>query len=202
MPFAKSVANAGGYRKRMTEYQLTFADRKTLALSIKKDLSVVVRAPFGVPKHQIDRFVLKHSTWIEQHLEARKAWMLAEHSLSQEQITSIKQFAANVMREKTHRFSEKMGVYPTGISITDAATRFGSCSAKNRICFSWRLLLYPEMAVDYVVVHELAHIRHKNHGKAFYAKVAQIMPDYRQSAALLKRPPSISDGMCAAILVQ
>ena len=79
-----------------------------------------------------------------------------------------------------------MGLHPTGLRITSARTRFGSCSAKNSICFSWRLMQYPDAAVDYVVVHELAHIREKNHGRAFYALVEQFLPDWRERRALLK----------------
>ena len=79
-----------------------------------------------------------------------------------------------------------MGVQPAGIAITGARKRFGSCSGKNRICFSWRLMAYPEAAIDYVVVHELAHIRHKNHGPDFYAFVQEILPDWRERRALLR----------------
>jgi predicted metal-dependent hydrolase len=79
-----------------------------------------------------------------------------------------------------------MGLEPTGVGITGAEKRFGSCSAKNRLSFSWRLMRYPEAAVDYVVVHELAHIRHKNHGKEFYALIESYMPDYKERRKLLK----------------
>lgn len=79
-----------------------------------------------------------------------------------------------------------MGLTPAGIKITSAEKRFGSCSAKDSLCFSYRLMLYPPDAVDYVVVHELAHIRHKNHGKQFYALIAQVMPDYKERERLLK----------------
>ena len=84
------------------------------------------------------------------------------------------------------KYSEIMGLYPTGITITGAERRFGSCSGKNRICFSWRLMRYPEEAIDYVVVHELAHIRHKDHSKAFYACIEQVLPDWRERRKLLK----------------
>ena len=84
------------------------------------------------------------------------------------------------------RYSAEMQLYPTGITITGARKRFGSCSGKNRICFSWRLMQYPEEAIDYVVVHELAHIRHKDHSRAFYDCVAQVMPDWRERRALLR----------------
>ncbi|MBR7150378.1 MAG: M48 family metallopeptidase, partial [Oscillospiraceae bacterium] len=66
-------------------------------------------------------------------------------------------------------------------------TRFGSCSGKNALSFSWRLMQYPMEAVDYVVVHELAHIREHNHSSAFYAIVERYLPDWRERAALLKK---------------
>ena len=80
-----------------------------------------------------------------------------------------------------------MGVVPTGIKITSAKTRFGSCSSKNSLCFSLYLMAYPDRAIDYVVVHELAHIRQKNHSPAFYAEVAKVMPDYKERVKLLKQ---------------
>jgi predicted metal-dependent hydrolase len=79
-----------------------------------------------------------------------------------------------------------MGLRPAGVKITSAAKRFGSCSAKNSLCFSWRLMRYPEAAIDYVIVHELAHIRHKNHGRDFYTLIGAVLPDYRERKKLLK----------------
>ena len=80
-----------------------------------------------------------------------------------------------------------MGVEPAGITVTGARTRFGSCSPKNRLCFSFRLMDYPMAAVEYVVVHELAHIRHKNHGPDFYKEIAAVLPDWQTRRQLLKR---------------
>lgn len=77
-------------------------------------------------------------------------------------------------------YSEQMGLCPAAVTITGAKKRFGSCSASNRLCFAWRLMRYPEAAVDYVVVHELAHIRYKNHGP-------RLLPAYRLCAARLQR---------------
>ena len=67
-------------------------------------------------------------------------------------------------------YSEQMGLYPTQVRITGARTRFGSCSSQGHICFSWRLMQYPPEAIDYVVVHELAHLRYMSHGAEFYAR--------------------------------
>ena len=79
-----------------------------------------------------------------------------------------------------------MGLRPAGITITGARTRFGSCSSKRRISFSFRLMQYPPEAIDYVVVHELAHLRHMNHSAQFYALIEQYMPDYKVRRAMLK----------------
>ena len=80
-----------------------------------------------------------------------------------------------------------MGLYPTQVRVTGAKTRFGSCSSQGHICFSWRLMQYPEEAIDYVVVHELAHLKHMNHSPAFHALVASVLPDHKQRRALLRK---------------
>lgn len=83
-------------------------------------------------------------------------------------------------------YSERMGLYPTQVRITGARTRFGSCGSQGHICFSWRLMQYPPEAIDYVVVHELAHLRYMNHGAEFYALIARYLPDWKARRALLR----------------
>ena len=79
-----------------------------------------------------------------------------------------------------------MGVTPTGLKITTARKRYGSCSGKNSLCFSCFLMRYPEEAIDLVVVHELCHIKVKNHSRDFYALLEQYLPDYKERKKLLK----------------
>ena len=80
-----------------------------------------------------------------------------------------------------------MGLTPTQIRITSARRRFGSCSSEGHICYSWRLMQYAPEAIDYVIVHELAHLKHMNHSPAFYALVAKYLPDHKARRALLKK---------------
>ena len=80
-----------------------------------------------------------------------------------------------------------MGLAPAAVKITAARTRFGSCSSQNTLCFSLYLMQYPSEAIDAVVVHELCHMRHRNHSGAFYAEVERWLPDYRAREALLKK---------------
>ena len=83
-------------------------------------------------------------------------------------------------------YAALMGVTPTALKITSARTRYGSCSGKNSLCFSWRLMEYPTELVDYVIVHELAHIKHHDHSPAFYNFIGSVMPDHRERQRRLK----------------
>ena len=170
----------------MTDYQVVRSRRRTVALQVDQTGNVVVRAPMTLPAEEIRTFVEKHETWIHRQ-QQRQARYRAEHPepTPQEQEALRRQAEAHLPQRVAY-WAGVMGVRPTGIRITSARTRFGSCSGKNGICFSLYLMQYPEEAIDYVVVHELAQIRHHDHSSAFYAEVAKVMPDYRARMKLLK----------------
>lgn len=159
---------------------------KTLSLHIDETLQVIVRAPRWVPKAEVDRFVRSHESWIQKATERQRRRNEQEAQLTEKRITELKALAKAELPRRTAYFAKIMGVTPTSIKITSAKKRFGSCSGQNGICYSWRLMLYPKEAVDYVVVHELAHIRQKNHSPAFYREIEKILPDYKARAKLLK----------------
>ena len=171
----------------MTDYQVVRSRRHTVALQVDQTGSVVVRAPMALPAEEIRTFVEKHETWIHRQ-QQRQARYRAEHPepTPQEQEALRRQAKAHLPQRVAY-WAGVMGVRPTGIRITSARTRFGSCSGKNSLCFSLYLMAYPPEAIEYVVVHELAHIRHKNHSPAFYAEVERYLPDWRQRQTLLKR---------------
>lgn len=73
------------------------------------------------------------------------------------------------------------------VRITSARTRWGSCSGKNNLNFTYRLAMAPLNVIEYVVVHELAHLKHRNHSKAFWNEVGMIKPDYRKDRDWLKK---------------
>ncbi|MDE7261293.1 MAG: M48 family metallopeptidase [Oscillospiraceae bacterium] len=167
-------------------YELIRSARKTLALEVTRDCRVVVRAPMRTSKKQIEAFVSGHADWIEAHMDIQRKRRENHPEPTPEEREAYIRRAKAELPPKVEKYSAVMGLYPTGITITGAERRFGSCSGKNRICFSWRLMRYPEEAIDYVVVHELAHIRHKDHSKAFYACVEQVLPDWRERRKLLR----------------
>jgi len=90
------------------------------------------------------------------------------------------------LTSRVEALSERMAVAPTAVKINRALTRWGSCSAKKSLNFSWRLIQAPDDVIDYVVVHELAHIKELNHSPRFWAIVEGVMPEYREQKAKLK----------------
>lgn len=173
----------------MVEYTLIRSRRRTLGLEITRDLQVLVRAPLRLSQREIDRFIESHTQWIIEKLAVQQRRRETEQSraVTPEQERELRRLAKETIPPLVAHYASLMGVTPAGIKITSARTRFGSCSGKNSLCFSWRLMQYPPQAVDYVVVHELAHIRHHNHSREFWSFVEQIMPDYRDRQALLRR---------------
>ena len=168
-------------------YELVRSRRKTLSVEVTREGRVIVRAPLRVSAAQIERFVAAHADWIARAQARQRERMAAHPEPDDRRRAELIRRAKAELPPKVAHYARLMGVQPTGLTITSARTRFGSCSGKNSLCFSWRLMEYPEEAVDYVVVHELAHIVHKNHGPDFWALVGQYMPDYKRRRALLRK---------------
>jgi len=89
-------------------------------------------------------------------------------------------FQMNVMlKEKLEFWSNRMQLKYSGFSIRGQRTRWGSCSRKGNLSFNWKLIKTPEEVMDYVIIHELAHIREMNHSARFWKLVAQYCPEYK-----------------------
>ena len=87
---------------------------------------------------------------------------------------------------KAYDFAKQMNLTPSGVKINNAKSRWGSCSAKSSINFSWRLIMADDDVIDYVVVHELAHLAELNHSKSFWEVVEEVLPDYKGRKARLR----------------
>lgn len=134
------------------------------------------------------------------NLEPRKGVKLEDltlHLPQEHSDTALERWCRERAREhfgeRISHFSALMGVAPTGLRITGARTRWGSCTAKDSLNLTWRLMLCPRAQVDYVVVHELAHIRQKNHSPAFWREVEAVLPDWRERRRGLRDRQAIMD---------
>jgi len=111
--------------------------------------------------------------------------------LTSSQIKSVcvqiyRRLAKTGLVKRTLDFAEQVGVSPTAIRISGAKKRWGSCSAKGSINYSWRLMMADTDVIDYVVVHELAHLKYMDHSKQFWTTVESVLPDWRERRKRLR----------------
>ena len=167
-----------------THIEVIRSKRKTLAIEIRPDMRVVVRAPEKIPQNGIIKFVEEKQNWIKKHLvqmyfkaEENKK-QKKEPALTNADIEKLCQKALSVIPDKVKYYAEIMGVIYGRITIRNQKTRWGSCSSKGNLNFNCLLMLMPDKVLDYVVVHELCHLRQMNHSKKFWKEVERYMPDY------------------------
>lgn len=94
--------------------------------------------------------------------------------------------AEPLLARRVDSFRDAVGVSPATVGVADMGRRWGTCDARGRLRFNWRIVLFPRPAIDYVVVHELAHLRELNHGPCFWAHVERVVPDYRERRTWLR----------------
>ena len=114
-----------------------------------------------------------------------------ENNINQKLKAWYKQQAKQIFSERIGYYSKRTNINYKAMKITDAQKRWGSCGTNLIINFAWRSVMAPLDVVDYLVVHELCHIIHPNHSKAYWGKVQSIMPDYKEQEKWLKTNQSI-----------
>ena len=167
------------------EFTIIRSKRRTIAISVKSG-KVILRAPMKLSDDEAKKIILTHQNWIEKKLEKAKTKAPIDEAVDDKKANELRKLAREYFKEKTEYYSGIMNLKPSRITITGARTRFGSCSSKGNLSFSYLLMLYPEAAREYVVVHELAHLSEMNHSKRFYAIIEKYMPDYKERKKLLK----------------
>ena len=156
-----------------------------MGIEISDNCEIIVRAPKKISDREIAEFVNKYRGWIDEKLPEARRRAEKKRKISENE-EELRQAAHEIIPPLVETYSKIMELRPSSVRITSAEKRFGSCSGKNSLCFSWRLMAYPTEAVEYVVVHELAHIKHHNHSSAFYSLIEKYMPDYKERQKLLK----------------
>jgi len=197
--------------------------RKTIALQITSDATLIVRAPELVTMEVIHKVIAKEEQWIRKkqeyirhHLRRPPAkefvngegFLFMGHDfklhiidnqksplyfdnafyLSRKYLPVAKEIFTNWYKaqakekiaERVHWYAAKAGLKFEQINITNARKRWGSCSHNGNLSFSWRLIMVPLQAIDYVVVHELAHLEERNHSNQFWNKVKVMLTNYEK----------------------
>ena len=167
------------------EYSVIRSGRRTVAIQLKPDGSVIARAPHRVSDAQIRAFVEQKKSWIEKHQATRKETEPVT-PFSHEEIQRLAEKAVVVIPERVRYYAPIVGVDYGRITIRNQRSRWGSCSGKGNLNFNCLLMLLPQEVIDSVVVHELCHRKHMNHSKAFYDEVESVFPVYKKCRKWLK----------------
>ena len=209
--------------------QIIRTRRKTFALIVQRDGSLVVRAPLRASDKQIGDLVQEKEKWIIAKQEAArrmyantrpkefvngegflylgKSYKLAIVDGNQPALSLSDQFyltksalphaeavfkawykqrAKQIISERAAWYAAQNGFVYQRVNITGARTRWGSCGRRGTLNFTWRLIMAPLRVIDYVVIHELAHLKQKNHSKVYWNEVKRLMPDYEDHISWLK----------------
>ena len=162
------------------------SNRKTMAIEVRPDGKVLVRAPYRVPESEIRRFLRDKEEWLKKAIEKQKAREDAAKKelsslpppLTAAELRALAEAAAKDLPARAERLAPLVGVRYGNITIRNQRSRWGSCSAKGNLNFNCLLMLIPEDVRDYVVVHELCHRIEMNHSPRFWSEVARVLPDY------------------------
>ncbi len=165
-------------------YTVIRSNRKSVAIQVGVDCSITVRAPLRISQKEIDNIMQDKKEWLEKAIISQREKSKNAKTYTDDEIKLLRAKAKEVIPKKVEYYSAIMGVKPTAVKINSAKKRYGSCSGENSLNFSLYLMNKDERFVDYVVVHELAHIRHHNHSKDFYRFIEGFMPDYKERMKL------------------
>ncbi|MBN2018197.1 MAG: M48 family metallopeptidase [Candidatus Cloacimonetes bacterium] len=148
-----------------------------LSISIKGS-RVLVTVPKGISMKKAEQFVLSKQKWIEKHLKKYQA-LQDEYKQSYENAATINR--AEAKRElisKLEFLAQKHGFTYNRAFIKNQKTLWGSCSAKKNINLNYKLVLLPNELQEYIMLHELVHLTHRNHSKAFWQELERFCPEY------------------------
>ena len=142
---------------------------------VHPDRRVEVVVPPRSPRGTAERLLREHRGWIERQL-ARLAPRLVLREVSE---AAGRREARALLTAVCEREAPRLGVRYARIRVADQRTRWGSCSQSGTLSFNWRLVIAPEDVLEYVVIHELCHLRELNHSKAFWRLLDEAMPGWK-----------------------
>ncbi|NTW27605.1 MAG: M48 family metallopeptidase [Candidatus Moranbacteria bacterium] len=135
-----------------------------------------------------DDFIRKNAQWVLEKMKAMKK--IGKNSLfarhDRVEYLKLKEHARAMVARRLEKYAEFYGFEYKGVAIRNQKTRWGSCSSKGNLNFNYKILLLPQRHADYIIVHELCHLKEFNHGKRFWNLVGQTIPEYEKIVKQLK----------------
>ena len=177
------------FLNKVVAYSLRKTKRsRSLRVSIRANGEVLVSAPSYAPESAITTFVLHHAEWIFSKLSFFKQFTyIPIKGSKQKHYLEHKEQARKIITERVLFFNQYYKFAYKRISIKNTSTRWGSCSSKGNLNFNYKLFFLTPELLDYVVIHELCHLKEFNHGKGFWNCVREACSNYKELRATLKK---------------
>lgn len=180
MYFMSSINNINYILRR-------YKKSKTLRIKIKQSGEVLVTAPYKLDKKYIDSFITQKSEWIQEKLNIFATLPPPDIKTKKEDYKKFKEEARKIVIEKINKINQYYNFSFGRISIRDQKTRWGSCSNKKNLNFNYKIVFIPDRLAEYIVAHELCHLKEMNHGQKFWDLVSKTIPDYQKAQSDLKK---------------
>ncbi len=173
---------------RTIPYSIRISERaQRMRVAVYIDGDVVVTKPIGTTTEKLKKFVEAKKHWILKKLEASTTTVLAElQENSQEHFSNHEDEAFKLVSKKVAKWNEKLNYKYGDIAVRQLKSRWGSCSHKGSLSFNYKILFLPESLQDYVIVHELCHLKQPNHSPKFWSLVAKTLPNYDHLRSSIK----------------
>jgi predicted metal-dependent hydrolase len=167
---------------KFPDYKVKYSKRKSISIEVKDNNEVVVRAPRGVPETKVIEFVRNSEKWIRNKVEEREAQkiMRNKYSFSEQEIERYKYSAKELILKRVNSRAKEYRIKYKKVRVSNAKKRWGSCSTRGTISINWRLVLTPKEVLEYVITHELMHLKHMNHSKRYWQEVEKAVPKYKE----------------------
>lgn len=170
-------------------YEIKVSGRiKNMRLSVHPDGKIIVSKPPLVPQILVTRFVKKHEAWILKkldHIKKHPAPLLGK--LTVRDYKAHKELARALVTERTQFYASKYGFSFGTIRIGNQKGRWGSCSKRGNLNFNYKIVFLPKELQDYIIIHEVCHLKEHNHSARFWSLVTKECPDWKTHRKSLKR---------------
>lgn len=174
-------------KKTTIKYTLKkYLKSKSIKLKIKPSGQIQVTAPWFVSKKKVDEFVQSHSDWIIEQRDRLEHLPKPLITFSKASFKKNKAKALEMVLEKIIKINQHYKYTYSKISIRNQKTRWGSCSSKKNLSFNYKIVFLTDELVDYIITHELCHLKEMNHGKNFWELIEKTIPNYKELHLKLK----------------
>ncbi len=162
---------------------------KRVRLTIHQKKGIILTVPNGIANNIAENFLIAKMDWLLKKLDLFNQFKGPQVSKAEdkEKYFKNKQQARRFVIDRLKYFSEKYSFKFNRISIRNQKTRWGSCSEKGNLNFNYRLIYLTKEQADYIIVHELCHLRQLNHSRKFWSLVEEIVPNYLEIKKELRK---------------